>query len=443
MKKQMIAIAVLIAAVSLTGCNVNINDETMSAAKDIAASVPDDTDIKVNGQSVDVSLDSDGNVSVNMEQKAAAKPGADLFGGYVIGDTAVKSQPDSNSETLITIPDATQISVKESGVSGWFMTVFQDQTGYIAAKSVKDIPPYDPALGGDNVLGGSVNADVKLMSGTHPYAEVLIEIPNGTQVNYYAVPDQSGWCAVNYQNKIGYIEAKYISPIEDYVPAEPDVSVLTGEYRYQLRDEKPGEFFIDEGYVTVNADGTYIYQPKDGSLRQNGVVQLEYDEHPDGSRSPLFVFREKESNEVWNGTYDCEPDGKGAFYLGNGGMARLLPKDQHEDDFSDYIGIWQYDRCTIQIGEQGEGYLVTIHWADSASEDNVWSYQCSGMSDNMGLECTGGGTLTHIVTAEDGTETRTVVYSDGTAFFRQKGGRLFWSDGKENKGMEMGFEKIG
>lgn len=127
----------------------------------------------------------------------------------------------------------------------------------------------------------------------------------------------------------------------------------------------------------------------------------------------------------------------------NGGMARLLPKDQREDDFSDYIGIWQYDRCTIQIGEQGEGYLVTIHWADSASEDNVWSYQCSGMSDKMGLECTGGGTLTHIVTAEDGTETRTVVYSDGTAFFRQKDGRLFWSDGKENKGMEMDFEKIG
>jgi predicted small secreted protein len=177
MKKQLITIAILTAAVSLTGCTVNINDETMSAAKDIAASVLDDTDIKVNGQSVDVSLDSDGNVSVSAGQKTAAKPGADLFGGYVIGDTAVKSQPDSNSETLITIPDATQITVKESGVSGWFMTVFQDQTGYIAAQSVKDIPPYDPALGGDNVLGGSVNADVKLMSGTHPYAEVLIEIP--------------------------------------------------------------------------------------------------------------------------------------------------------------------------------------------------------------------------------------------------------------------------
>ena len=139
MKKQMIAIAVLGAAVCLTGCTININDDTVNAAKDIAASVLDETDITVNGQPVDVSVDSEGNVSVNVGQTAAAKPGADLFGGYVIGDTAVKSQPDSNSETLITIPDATQISVKESGVSGWFMTVFQDQTGYIAAKSVKDI----------------------------------------------------------------------------------------------------------------------------------------------------------------------------------------------------------------------------------------------------------------------------------------------------------------
>ncbi len=441
MKKQLITIAILTAAVSMTGCTVNINDETMSAAKDIAASVLDDTDIKVNGQSVDVSLDSDGNVSVNMEQKAAAKPGADLFGGYVIGDTAVKSQPDPNSETLITIPDATQISVKESGVSGWFMTVFQDQTGYIAAQSVKDIPPYDPALGGDNVCGGSVNADVRLMSGTHPYAEVLIEIPNGTQVNYYAVPDNSGWCVVNYQEYIGYVEAKFINDIESYDTNFGIVPAIVGEWRYQEQDLQAGDVYNDIGYITVNADGTFIYQPKDGSLRKSGTVSVVYVKHPDGNETASYSFFW--DGIFWIGTDSCEPNGKGAFYVGNAGMERLLPKDQREDDFSDYVGIWQYDRCTIQISEQSEGYLVTVRWADSASEDNIWSYSCSGMSDNTGLECTGGGTLTHIVTAEDGTETRTAVYSDGTAFFRQKGGRLFWSDGKENKGMEMGFEKIG
>ena len=441
MKKQLITIAILTAAVSMTGCTVNINDETMSAAKDIAASVLDDTDIKVNGQSVDVSLDSDGNVSVNMEQKAAAKPGADLFGGYVIGDTAVKSQPDPNSETLITIPDATQISVKESGVSGWFMTVFQDQTGYIAAQSVKDIPPYDPALGGDNVCGGSVNADVRLMSGTHPYAEVLIEIPNGTQVNYYAVPDNSGWCVVNYQEYIGYVEAKFINDIESYDTNFGIVPAIVGEWRYQEQDLQAGDVYNDIGYITVNADGTFIYQPKDGSLRKSGTVSVVYVKHPDGNETASYSFFW--DGIFWIGTDSCEPNGKGAFYVGNAGMERLLPKDQREDDFSDYVGIWQYDRCTIQISEQSEGYLVTVRWANSASEDNIWSYSCSGMSDNTGLECTGGGTLTHIVTAEDGTETRTAVYSDGTAFFRQKGGRLFWSDGKENKGMEMGFEKIG
>jgi hypothetical protein len=65
------------------------------------------------------------------------------------------------------------------------------------------------------------------------------------------------------------------------------------------------------------------------------------------------------------------------------------------------------------------------------------------MSDNTGLECIGCGTLTHIAAGADGNETRTVIYNDGDAVFRYKGGRLFWSDGKENKGMEMGFEKIG
>jgi hypothetical protein len=59
------------------------------------------------------------------------------------------------------------------------------------------------------------------------------------------------------------------------------------------------------------------------------------------------------------------------------------------------------------------------------------------------MECLGCGTKTHIATAENGTETRNVIYSDGTASFTYKGGVLTWSDGKENAGMGMGFKKIG
>ena len=60
------------------------------------------------------------------------------------------------------------------------MTNFKDTVGYIPANSVKDIPPFDPAVGGDNVRAGSVTANVKVMSGTHAYATVLIEIPSGS-----------------------------------------------------------------------------------------------------------------------------------------------------------------------------------------------------------------------------------------------------------------------
>lgn len=446
MKKQVIAIAILSAAVCLTGCSINIHDETISAAKDIATSVLDEADIKVNGQPVDISVDSSGNLNVSLGKTAAAKPGENLFGGYVLGDTALKAKPDANSETLITIPDATQIGVQESGTASWFMADFQNQTGYIPAKSVKDIPPFDPAVGGDNVRSGYIAADsasVKLMSGTHPYAEVLTEIPNGTQLNYYPDPDDADWCIVNYQENIGYVKAGYMKDIESYDAGTGSISAIIGEWRYQEQDMQMGDVYNDAGYVTVNADGTYIYQPKDGSLPGRGTVTVAYDEHPDGSKTAYFAFTENESGVFWIGTNNCEPNGKGAFYIGNGGTARLFPREARSDDFGDYVGKWQCDRCSIQIGEQGTGYLVTVRWADSASEDNEWSYLCSGMSDCTGLECTDGGTLTHIVSAEDGTETRTVVYSDGDASFRYKGGKLFWSDGKENKGMEMAFEKIG
>ena len=60
-------------SVCLTVCSININDGTMTAAKDIAVSVLDDADIKVNGQPADVSLDFEGGVNVSPEKKSAAR----------------------------------------------------------------------------------------------------------------------------------------------------------------------------------------------------------------------------------------------------------------------------------------------------------------------------------------------------------------------------------
>lgn len=75
MKKTMIAFAALSALLctALTGCSINLSDDTVSQAADIAASVLDGADISVNGQKVDVSVDSNGDINVNIAQTSAAE----------------------------------------------------------------------------------------------------------------------------------------------------------------------------------------------------------------------------------------------------------------------------------------------------------------------------------------------------------------------------------
>ena len=66
MKKTMIAFAALSALLGtvLTGCSINVSDDTVSQAADIAAAVLDSADISVNGQKVDVSVDSNGDINL-------------------------------------------------------------------------------------------------------------------------------------------------------------------------------------------------------------------------------------------------------------------------------------------------------------------------------------------------------------------------------------------
>lgn len=74
MKKMMIAVTALSAlfCTTLTGCSINVSDDTVSKAADIAVSMLDSADISVNGQKVDVSVDSNGDINVNVAQTTAA-----------------------------------------------------------------------------------------------------------------------------------------------------------------------------------------------------------------------------------------------------------------------------------------------------------------------------------------------------------------------------------
>ena len=227
--------------------------------------------------------------------------------------------------------------------------------------------------------------------------------------------------------------------------ADTDITPLVGEWYHQEQNPQNGAVYDDTGVVTVAADCTYTYQPKDGSALKKGTIKVDYDQYPDSDKVPFWAFYDNDGS-FFIGIY-CTQDTLNTYYIGNGGAERLDRKFDSENPFEEYVGTWQCDRCSIKISKQtggnGAGFDVEIHWADSASEDNIWTYSCVCSDDGTFMECNEGGTLTHIVTAEDGSEERTVVYNDGTVQFNIKGGTLFWQDGKEDKGAQMGFRKNG
>lgn len=405
MKKHIIAIVILSAALSLTGCSININDETMSAAKDVAVSMLDDADIKVNGQSVDVTVDSNGDVNVSLGQTTA--------------------QTDSTASVSAKIADIAGTWNEADTLDSRTLTIKADGSFSLAYRG-----------------GGAQNGTVKIET---------TENPDGSQVIWYNFYETDGkfWTGFQktaspqndlYSGQDGamhFVRATETNS-QNTSSEETNIRGLVGEWHYQEQDPQNGEVYNNAGFVTVNADSTYSFQPSNGSVLKKGTIKIEYDEYSDGSKVPLFAFYEDDGT-FWNGVY-CSQNEKDIYYFGNGGTQRIIRKTNDENPFDEYIGTWQCDRCSIRIGDLG---LVEIHWADSASEDNVWEYSCIYSEDGTYMECLGGGTLTHIVTAEDGTETRTVVYNDGTAKFSVRGGTLFWQDGKENKGDQMGFQKIG
>lgn len=399
MKKQAIAIALMSAVITLTGCSINIDDDTMSQAANMAVSMLDEADIKVNGQDVDVSLDSNGNINISTAQAetAAAADIRKIIGTWYEAD----------------VLDSRTLTIKEDGT-------------------------FELAYRGGGAQYGTVKAETA-------------QNPDGSAVIWYNLYESDGAFLTGFQDSGSVMNDLYsgqdgamhfVRAAENQTAAsDTDIAPLIGEWYYEQQDPQNGALYDDAGFVSVAADCTYTYQPKDGSALKRGTIKVDYDEYPDGSKVPFWAFYDNDG-QFFIGIY-CTQDSLDTFYVGNGGSERLVRRYGDENPFEEYVGQWQCDRCSITISTQGTGYGVEIHWADSASEDNVWNYSCVCSDDGTFMECLGGGTLTHIVTAEDGTETRTVIYDDGTAVFNIKGGTLFWQDVKEDKGHQMGFKKIG
>lgn len=232
-------------------------------------------------------------------------------------------------------------------------------------------------------------------------------------------------------NEYGYY------PVDDSSDTNISIAALEGEWYCSEKDE----YLV---FSHVHNESTYtrdfVITYSDGTIDE-GIVTLEYSLTPDNEK------------EYWYNLYYYD----GKFLIGFGADENTTINDLYAGQsgdphyvresngvFSgwnaeDYLGVWACGRTSITIEENTVGYLVNIHWASSAAEGTVWEYQCSYDKELGVLRCSGSGTCTNYICDEDGNESSTTVYSDGSATVEINDGVLIWNDEKEDFGDGLEF----
>ncbi len=218
--------------------------------------------------------------------------------------------------------------------------------------------------------------------------------------------------------------------------------------------------------LTVYADGAYeLVYPEGKSF---GTVKVTAEEHPDGSKSYWYSFYEEGgltleeagSASPWYSAYNSANKLWAAFAKeegvatqteicsGQDGAMRFVrgwENDYHVTsdgvEAADYLGVWGAGRCSAVISREGDGYLVEIQWASSATEGSRWTYHCTYDNDAAILfsNSRSNGTRTDYAYTADGSLTNKEIYNDGSAIFILRNGTLTWQNQKEDSIGDMEF----
>lgn len=101
-------------------------------------------------------------------------------------------------------------------------------------------------------------------------------------------------------------------PASGQTSSDPNIQKLSGSWTEEGRTENR---------FVVKADGSFEYTGSDGSAKGN--VKVEYEEYPDGTRSPLFAFYQ-EDGEFWLGFYFEEGAELTDLYSGQDGARHFV-----------------------------------------------------------------------------------------------------------------------
>ncbi|MBR6107995.1 MAG: SH3 domain-containing protein [Oscillospiraceae bacterium] len=134
-----------------------------------------------------------------------------LFGGYVTGvkkSLNLRRKPSADSASLAEIPDGMQLGIYRADVNGWYWTEYNGLKGYVNAKFIKEIEPYDPFTDGPgNVISYIQGGDAPLRDYPADNGSVYTFIPDGTEV--VLISREGDWFMVTYDGVTGYIHKSH------------------------------------------------------------------------------------------------------------------------------------------------------------------------------------------------------------------------------------------
>lgn len=265
---------------------------------------------------------------------------------------------------------------------------------------MKKLPAIAAILGAFLCLTGC-GADAE--PSASPSAPVVTNAETTTAVSGSAVTGTAEGQAVNAQTSAAQTTvqpAVQTSGQEITGSLAPDFSKITGDWLYQVQDDSDFSIYNNIGTVQISTDGSYTYTPNDGSAGRKGKIKIDYEQYSNGDEVPFYAFYD---TDFWIGCY-CDQNEEDVYYIGNGGMSRLVrnvdtPRQTLFDDdipdsdasIEDIAGRWIEDGTgnillvmqdgTFRYNDEIEG-TITIH--NAYNPDNsltVWFNFYTGMSD--------------------------------------------------------------
>ena len=142
----------------------------------------------------------------------------------------------------------------------------------------------------------------------------------------------------------------------NFVVDDTDFTPVNDNWLYQELDTSSGEY-VTKGTVDVKTFGRYVYCPSDSDEEINGKVSMEYEEYPDGTSRPYYVFNNSDGTLLIS-CFDEQID-YDVFYAGNGGGSRLLREQASTEtiDLYQFVDNWEYQ----EYDERKDTYVVIGH----------------------------------------------------------------------------------